>query len=283
MYCIVTLDPSNWECETLGKALRKAGIPFFFASIEDFVGFNGKIPRVLIAGHAAEEIKKILIRSFPPAGVMQFAHRNDMLRRLEHLGIACVNPVSAIEKCSDKFYASCLLEDAGFRVPETVCCERYEDAYEAFLDMKDVVIKPTIGSSGKGIVRATDNETASRVLRTYEFHKFPLYVQEYLEHNNEDMRILVCRDEIVAAMRRKSDVWKTNIAQGARPEKYVPSDEIAQMALGAARTLGCVYCGVDVMVSNGEPYILEVNPTPGWRGLQQVADFSIAEALVESL
>ncbi len=94
------------------------------------------------------------------------------------------------------------------------------------------------------------------------------------------MRILVSRGEIVAAMRRRSSHWITNVRQGAKPVAIEPTPRECDMALAAVRALGVDFAGVDLINDeNGAPLVLEVNSMAGWSGLQKVTPFSIAERL----
>jgi ribosomal protein S6--L-glutamate ligase/tetrahydromethanopterin:alpha-L-glutamate ligase len=283
MYCILTENPRDWNNARLGEALEGKGKEFIFLRITDLVAFNADKPHIRNLAYELDSFEKVFVRGIPGGSLEQIIFRMDVLHRLENLGVECINSASSIEKCTDKYYASSLLEDAGLRVPKTVCCETYEDAFTAFLKMKDVVVKPLFGSQGMGIVRINDEDSAYRIFRSLELHRYVFYIQEYLEHNNEDIRILVCRDEIISSMKRKSDSWKTNISRGARVEEVTPDEEMREMAFKASKTLGCHYCGVDILVSDDGTFVLEVNAIPAWHGLQSVTDFDIASRIVELL
>lgn len=283
MYCILTQDPEEWNSNRMGKALEKARIPFIWARITDFVIFHGRKTHVKSQTHILDECEKIFVRGFPVGSPEQNLYHMDILRRLENLGVECINSPSALEKCLDKFYTTSIFEDAGLRVPLTVCCENYDDAYSAFLEMKDVVVKPLLGSFGTGITRVNNEDMAYRYLRFLEFHKYIFYVQEFLEHKNEDFRLLTCRDEVICAAKRKGLSWITNVHQGAQPEKFNPTEEMVEMALTASRLLGCHYCGVDILESRGELYIIEANGIPDMNVHQPVEDFDVASKVVELL
>ena len=283
MYCILTQNPLDWNNVQLRNALEKKGKEVLILRITDLVVSIADKPYIRNLTYEFDSFEKVFVRGIPGGSLEQIIFRMDVLHRLENLGVECINSASTIEKCTDKYYASSLLEDAGLRVPKTVCCETYEDAFAAFLEMRDVVVKPLFGSQGMGIVRINDEDSAYRIFRSLELHRYVFYIQEYLEHNNEDIRILVCRDEIISSMKRKSDSWKTNVSRGARVEKVTPDEEMREMALKASKTLGCHYCGVDILESSGEKFVLEVNAIPAWQGLQSVTDSDIASRIVELL
>ncbi|MEM3047541.1 MAG: 30S ribosomal protein S6--L-glutamate ligase, partial [Candidatus Bathyarchaeia archaeon] len=139
---------------------------------------------------------------------------------------------------------------------------------------------PLFGSRGVGVTRIRDREVAYRVCRTLAYFHHVLYLQQFIPHGRSDVRAFVVGDEVVAAMRRSATGWKTNVAQGARPQPYTVSKEERRLALEAARALGCAVAGVDVMKTReGEFYVNEVNSQPDWRGLQSVATVSIAEKI----
>jgi glutathione synthase/RimK-type ligase-like ATP-grasp enzyme len=95
-----------------------------------------------------------------------------------------------------------------------------------------------------------------------------------------DMRFFVSGGEVIAAMTRRSAHWITNVKLGARPEWLDPAPAMIDLALRAAAAADAEFAGVDMIFdAAGEPQILEVNSMPGWRGLQKVAPFSIADRL----
>jgi RimK family alpha-L-glutamate ligase len=161
--------------------------------------------------------------------------------------------------------------------------EDFEEAICAFQELgSDVVVKPLFGSEGKGMIRLSDVDLAYRVFRTLELNRAVYYLQEYIPHGQEDFRAFVVGNQVVAAMRRRGTVWKTNVAQGAHVEKVLLDDPLEQLSLRAGRLVGTDYAGVDLLqAEDGRIYILEVNSIPGWRGLQKTTSKNIADAIVE--
>ena len=82
-------------------------------------------------------------------------------------------------------------------------------------------------------------------------------------------------------MIRHGSSWITNIKQGARAEAAIPSQEIADLALGAVAAVGADYAGVDIIQDgDGNHLVLEVNSMPAWQGLQRVTRTPIADSIV---
>ena len=74
--------------------------------------------------------------------------------------------------------------------------------------------------------------------------------------------------------------WKTNYSRGARPTPTTLSKEFEDLAIKAARAVGCKVAGVDILEGPDGPKIVDVNSQPGWKGLQIVTKVNIADEIV---
>lgn len=243
---------------------------------------NGKqVPRPVKPGltgpqAALETLDALLVRSLPGGSLEQVIYRMDVLHRLEDLGLKVINQPAVLEKTVDKFYTLALLAGAGLPVPKTVVTERYDQAMEAVRKLGAVVVKPLFGSLGLGMVLVDNLDVAHRVFRALELGRYVYYLQQFLPHGQEDFRIFVVGGEVIGAMRHRGNSWKTNIACGAVAEYVEPDQSLSRLALKTAEVLGADYIGVDILISNNQPYILEANGIPGWSGLQSVSPIDIA-------
>ena len=229
----------------------------------------------------------MLARIIPNGSLEQIIYRVDALHWLEDRGVPVMNSPRAIERCVDKFYTSALLHEAGLATPETIVCERIDDAMAAVREMGDVIIKPLFGSMGHGMVRVSDPETAFRVVRALEMTRAVFYVQRVIDHDGCDVRAFVVGDRVVAAIERRSrdGGWRTNISLGgeARAIELSPS-AVRNWRSRAARAVGADYAGVDLLPArDGTVYVLEVNGIPGWSGVQTTTSTDVAGAIVDHL
>ncbi|MEM2143846.1 MAG: RimK family alpha-L-glutamate ligase [Candidatus Jordarchaeaceae archaeon] len=227
------------------------------------------------------DLDALLFRGFNRGSLEEVILRMDTLHRLQRLGMKIYNPPPAIEKASDKFYTSTPLQEAGLPTPRTFVTEDESEALKIFKEMGDVVVKPLFGSQGKGMTRVTDVETASRVFENLAFSNLVIYMQEFIPHGNRDIRAFTIGEEVVAAMYRVSDSWKTNVFQGAKTVVCKLEPELEELSIKAAKVIGCEYAGVDILEGPNGPVIIEVNSSPTWKGLYQATKIPIADLLLD--
>lgn len=279
---IIGADRNEWHIKRLLKELQKQKAESYLLPITRFKASIGNKPRISVIGYPIDDYDSVIVRRIPGGTAEQVFYRMDALHRLEESGVSVFNPSRSIEKAVDKYYTSALLEEAGINTPRTIVTESFSEAMNAFKELgEDIVVKPLFGSLGMGITRVSSQDVAYRVFRALEMIKSVYYLQEYIPHEGEDIRVFIIGDEVVASMKRVSENWKTNISSGGHAKAYEPSDEIKEISLKASKKLGLDYTGVDVIVSGDDVYVIELNSTPGWEGLQTVTDIDITAKLVE--
>jgi len=275
---ILTRNENSWcSMQLKDSLLRRGATPlcFRFQDLVARVGFKPEFS--LDKTDILKAMRAIIVRPIGRGSLEEIIFRMDLLHRLQRLGMYILNSPSAVERSVDKYYALSLLEESGLPVPKTVVAESADAALSAFMDLGgDVVVKPIFGSQGVGSTRISDAEVAERIFRALDFNHQVLYIQEFIPHENYDLRLLVLGKRVLAAMKRVAASWKTNISLGAKPMPYNPPREIKDLAVNAAETLGCDLAGVDILQTRKGPLVIEVNSQPGWKGLQTVTEINIA-------
>ena len=292
MQVVILGARTGWHTDELCRSLAERGhtgvvLPYegLVATLGATVG-GSKDPPLQSEGASILDAGAVLARIIPGGSLEQIIYRVDALHWIEQRGVPVMNSPRAIERSVDKFYTTALLQEAGLPAPETIVCERTEDAMAAVKAMGDVVIKPIFGSLGHGMVRVSDPDVAFRVVRALEHVRAVFYVQRAVDHDGRDVRAFVVGGRVLGAIERRAvnGDWRTNVARGglATPFELPPAWE--QLALGAAAAVGADYAGVDLLPSrDGAVFVLEVNAIPGWKGLQQATGLDVAGAIVEHL
>lgn len=280
---ILTRNENGWCSTQLRDALSRRDIdPLCFSFSNLVARVRGKPQISTDDVDIIKDLRAVIVRPVGRGSLEEIIFRMDLLHRLERLGSFIINPPLAIERAVDKFYALSLLEEAGLTVPRTIVTDSADKALKAFYELDcDVVLKPLFGSRGIGSARISDPNIAERIFRALDFHHNVFYIQEFIPHGSSDIRAFMVGNRVLAAMRRiAEESWKTNVSLGAKPISIRLSNELEELAIKAAKTIGCKVAGVDVLEGSDGPFVIEVNSQPGWRGLQSVTHMNIADEIV---
>ena len=282
----LAVDQVDWHAREIVRALAALGaraVPFrLSAACFDttarfglkFRGFSGELPDAVI------------VRAISGGSFQAVTMRLGVLHALRELGVPVWNDARAVERCVDKSTTSFLLDRAGIPTPATWTVESLAAARsiaQREIGSGPLVLKPLFGSQGRGLrlIGAIDDlPPAETIDGVYYLQRFVGVERDGFR----DLRVLVVRGRVVAAMVRHADHWITNIKQGGRPVPTVPDTEVKALAIAAAKAVGADLAGVDIVRdANGKSYVLEVNSMPAWRGLQRVTSANIAALIARDL
>ncbi len=276
---IITPNPKDPEVRVLSKEFKNRGY-----EVKYFIPSNVKVKidnKQFKVQFEKLEPYGALVRGFGAAATQKIFFRLDLLNAMEEYGLKLINSRESLEIASDKFLTSIYLDRHSIPTPKTVICENPNDALGSFEELgRDIVLKPLYGSKGVGITRINDKGFAENVFYTLAQLNHIFYLQEFIEHSNRDIRVLVLGNKAIAGMYRVSDNWKTNIHSGATMEPIELTKDIKNLAIKAAKITKTEIAGVDIVESERGLLVLEVNSIPGFTALQKVCDANLAEEIV---
>ncbi|HWP78778.1 MAG TPA: lysine biosynthesis protein LysX [Candidatus Nitrosotenuis sp.] len=206
---------------------------------------------------------------------------------LEFLGVPVINSYDVANKCGNKMITSLLLKKAGVPTPKTYFAFSSEEAMNLINKVGyPIVIKPVIGSWGRGILPLRDKDTTEAIIEMREIedgsHDRIYYLQEMIDRPPRDIRAITVGDQVVAAMYRKSQgEFKTNIALGGDPELCEITKEIEDICIKASKAVGGGILGIDLMEDKSRGFVChEVNNTVEFKGLARVAKKNIPQEMI---
>ena len=279
---IMSRNENGWCSTQLREAMERRNItPVCFNYRQLVARVKYKPDASVGETNILQDLSAVITRPIGRGSLEEIIFRMDLLHRLERLGMLIINPPLSIERSVDKYHTLALLEEHGLPVPRTAVTESYEEALKCFHELgEDVVMKPLFGSRGIGSTRISDSDIAARVFRTISFHRGVLYLQEFIPHGVSDIRAFVVGDRVIASMHRIAETWKTNVSLGAKPVSINLDNELKNLAVKAAKVIGCKVTGVDILEGPKGPVVVELNSQPGWRGLQSVTKINIADEII---
>ena len=287
----ILTDETGWHTRQLQRALRARGaegrcIDLADCRIDTQAAWHG----LVLPGFGRDLPDAALVRGIAGGTFEQVTKRLGVLHLLRERGVPVYNDARAIERSVDKSMTSALLHARGVATPPTWATESAADAQRLVMREsaagRSLVLKPLFGSQGKGLRRVGWVDGQHRPMPSLKAYGALAYLQRFIEPLQSpgfDWRVLVVGGRAVTAMRRVSDHWVHNVAQGARCEAAPLDGVISALAEAAAAALEMDYAGVDILPTAAGPTVLEVNGVAAWQGLQRVTAFNIAQALVDDL
>jgi [lysine-biosynthesis-protein LysW]--L-2-aminoadipate ligase len=208
---------------------------------------------------------------------------------LEFLDFKVINRFKVSETCGNKLMTSIALAKNKIPTPKTQFAFSAESALETIRNTGfPLVLKPIVGSWGRGIFPLRDHETASMILEMREEDDSPMsriyYVQEMIDRPPRDIRCIVVGDQAVTAIYRYSaqSEWRTNVARGGKVEFAPITSEVEDLALKTAEAVGGGILGVDMMEDKNRGLVVhEVNSTVEFRGAATVSKADIPGAMID--
>jgi [lysine-biosynthesis-protein LysW]---L-2-aminoadipate ligase len=208
---------------------------------------------------------------------------------LEFLGFEVINRFEVGQICGNKLITSIRLVENKIPTPKTHFAFSAESGLESIKKTRfPVVLKPVVGSWGRGIYPLRDLETASMLIEMREEDDSPLsriyYIQEMVDRPPRDIRCIVIGDQALTAIYRYSSQseWRTNVALGGKVELAPITKEMEDLALRAAKAVGGGILGVDMMEDKNRGLVVhEVNNTVEFRGAASVSKADIPNEMID--
>lgn len=279
---IAVTDPQDWTALALGEAVEKAGAEPFVFRLHD-VSTNILERNTLFAGGTDLcSLDAVIVRDVGGGGSEDMSYRLDVLFNLQRSGVAVVNPPEAIRTAANKHMCSYLFSEHGLPTPKTVVTSDLDAALDTVREWGRAVVKPIFGFKGIDVRCVVDDEPSARLLRTILEGRGVLYLQQFIPNPGRDIRVFVVGEDVPAAIYRLAPPgsWINNLSRGGSHEICEVTAGITGLAVEAARAVGAVYAGVD-LIEDGDGYrILEVNGTPSGRGIYEACGVDVAQVIV---
>jgi len=224
----------------------------------------------------------VMPRQGSPMGEYGFV----VLRQFQAMGIPLVNGLEGVTIARHQFITLQTLSAAGIRVPDS-CFVTRADSFFAAVDQLGgypVIVKQPFGMGGDGVVKIDDRSGAQTCVANMLDPVKGLVVQRFFAPKARmDARILVIGGRVAGAVHLTPvpGDFRTNIHQKGQATGFDPPKALADMAVSAARACSLDIAGIDMMVEKeGLPHVVEVNYSPGFRGLEAATGTDIAKKII---
>lgn len=181
---------------------------------------------------------------------------------LERQGARCLNPVAVSRTCRDKALIAALLARTGVPVPDTWLVERPFQLAPALAE-GPLVIKPLHGSQGRSVHVVWDLDELLEVGAIGA----PVVAQRYQPPQGRDRKLYCIGGQMFGVKRQ----WPATTYEQKLGEPFTITGELHDIAVAVGKAIGTDLFGIDVVISLGQPYVVDVNPFPGFKGVPDAA------------
>lgn len=182
---------------------------------------------------------------------------------LHAAGAVIINPYPASAIFRDKIASTGVLKAAQLPVPETYVTAELR-RFAPLLKDGPLVVKPYRGKDGQG-VRVVHEE--HELVQPSSSRRAPFFAQRYRKPDGPDHKLYVIDGQVFGVLRK----WPAATYEEKLGAPLTVTPALHNYALRCAKAFGVKICGLDVVMSRGEPYIVDVQSFPGFKGVPDAA------------
>ncbi len=282
-------------CKMLKKKCAETGIKFLYADPETAILTKKDDNHYVVSDSGNEfEISNNNTIILPRLTILKNSRTKNFLKEFENRGFFVINTLESYENCENKYTTYKVLSSENIPTPKTTVMtaddmERIQRKVNAIGGNFPVVCKLLDGKKGIGVFILDSYMSLKSTLETI-FKLVPnaeILLQNKIE-SDYDLRIHVFNKsyarqsnnkenfEIIGVMRRNKieGDFRTNFSLGGTIEAFELTDDQKKLAIDTAAAVKCKWCGVDMIIdkNTGDNYIIEVNASPGVKGITSVSE-----------
>ncbi len=283
---LLASNPELYSNQRIIEAGEQMGHHIEFFNISQcYIKLDAKTPEVHYrGGRILNDFDAVIPRIRPSMTYYGCA----LTRQFESLGVYVLNNSSAITHSRDKLYSLQLLLNNGLDIPITGFANSPLDTNDLIkmVGGSPLIVKLLEGTQGKGVVLAETKKAAESVINAFKSLNANILVQEFIkEANGKDLRCFVINGKVVAAMQREAPPgeFRANIHLGGTGSIVKITKEEKRLAIQAAKSMGLVVAGVDMIRSVKGSLLLEVNSSPGLEGIEGATGKDIAVEMIKAI
>lgn len=205
----------------------------------------------------------------------------ETIQKLNRQNFRFLNSPDAYMKARNKW--TCMQELARADIPTPLSQMFHRDEF-SLIDLEfPFVLKDIFSSQGLGVFLIQSGKDLAEALAAKPLLEDFLVQQYVRESHGEDIRIFVTASGAHWGMKRKnmSGDFRSNLSTGGKAFREEITSEEIELSLQSLKIFGLDYAGVDILRSSNGPLIIEVNPCPGFQGIETIHGPVIAPAIVD--
>jgi len=279
---LITTLPSLKENKRIETEVKKLGYAFQLIDLKDF-GFSTQDGKVSVDGFEDVNADIVIVR-----GIFNSIKAIAVLvSSLREKGIGVFDNNFLEHRYSiDKVMDLMKLSMADIPIPDMAYTRNFEKYQNKAIRLKyPLVVKSTRMGKGVGVFKIEDEGKLEKLIEDLKMEgkeAKSYIIQEFIPYKY-DLRCLVIGDSVFT-MRRipAKGEFRANFSLGGEVEIFDLDEKGKKLALDALGAVDMSIGGVDILITTGDKrYILEVNHTAGFVGMEKATGKNIGKLYVE--
>lgn len=281
--CILSRSTTIYSTKRLVEAAIKRGHEVDVINpLKCYMNISASKPEIHFNGTVLPKYDAVI----PRIGASITFYGTAVVRQFEMMGVYVLNESQAISRSRDKLRSLQLLSSRGIGMPVTGFAHAPGDTNDLIkiVGGTPIVLKLLEGTQGVGVVLAETKKAAESVIDAFRGLKTNFLAQEFIKEAKAcDLRLFVIGNKVVATMMRKGKEgdFRSNLHRGGSAEMVKITSKERETAIEAAKILGLRVAGVDILRSNRGPMVMEVNSSPGLKGIESISGHDIADEIIQ--
>lgn len=280
---IITTAPTFNECKRIQKELTDLGHIVNVVDLSNS-GFKISDSHLTLPGLTDLDADVVIVR-----GVFQFIKElTPFIENYRSRGIKVFdNNLSHHQYAINKVVDLIKLGIAEIPTPKTSYARTFDDIRGFSKDFGfPFILKNTNKGKGAGVYKIDSEEKLEEIISKAEKEgkKAKGFIaQEFIDYVH-DLRVLIIGEDVYAMKRiPPQGDFRANFSIGGTVELFDLSDKTKELAQRALKAMNMTVAGVDVLIDKeGNEYILEVNHTPGFTGMEKAKGDNIGKKFVQT-
>jgi ribosomal protein S6--L-glutamate ligase len=277
---VLSRNREFWATTEIMKALQEKGVEAIYLKTPEIHLVLGETVDAIYEKRSLSTLNAVIPRigrSLTQLGVM-------LLKQFELMKIPSTLSIQGLTTARNKYLTLQALHASGVSIPESVLIASRNKTEEPTEYLSPpLVMKLLSGTQGVGVMRVRDVKEAGPIIDTLSELDQMICLQKFLPNPGEDIRVFTIDGQVVAAMKRQAapNEWRSNIHMGGRGIPHKPSHEETEVAIKAAQSVGVEISGVDLISVDEKPFVIEVNASPGFKGLLAATGINAATNIAQ--
>jgi len=280
---ILSRGPSLYSTQRLVEAAKQRGHQVQVLNhTKCYTVMEKNSPKVYIGDHPIEDLDAII----PRIGASVTFYGSSIIRQFEMQQVFTTCSSLALVRSRDKLRSLQILTKGGVGIPKTAFARDPDDVENLIRQVggTPLIIKLLEGTQGLGVVLAETKKAATSVMEAFMGMNANILVQEFIaEAKAADIRAFVVDGKVIGAMKRqgKEGEFRSNLHRGGGSSVIKLSRAERAAAIKATNALGLKIAGVDLLQSSRGPLVIEVNSSPGLKGIEETTNIDVAGKIIE--